>query len=218
SPKTRSTGCPRRSAGAPTRDAIRRGASVSASPSPTPSHPSPRASRSSRPGAANVPPVVTAMVPPSRARVAATIPTWRDEGRAHCALALAGASGGWRLGRHEHGRHAAALDLLGGEAESAEHERLALGGNRPEEAEHEPAHGVPPIPRQLRGEQLAQLVDRQARVHAVAPAAERLHLALLDVVLVRDLADQLLEQVLERDQARGRAVLVDDDRHVELLA
>ena len=40
---------------------------------------------------------------------------------------------------------------------------------------------------------------------------------LLDVVLVDDLADQLLDEVLERDQAGGAAVLVDDDRHVELL-
>ena len=38
-----------------------------------------------------------------------------------------------------------------------------------------------------------------------------------DVVLVGDLADDLLEQVLHRDEPGGAAVLVDDDRHVELL-
>ena len=38
-----------------------------------------------------------------------------------------------------------------------------------------------------------------------------------DVVFVPDLADDLLEQVLHRDEARGAAVLIDDDRHVSLL-
>ena len=40
---------------------------------------------------------------------------------------------------------------------------------------------------------------------------------LLAVELVDDLAHQLLDEVLERDQAGGAAVLVDHDRHVELL-
>ena len=39
---------------------------------------------------------------------------------------------------------------------------------------------------------------------------------LLGVVLVLDLADDLLEQVLDRDQAGGPAVLVEDDRDVDL--
>ena len=51
--------------------------------------------------------------------------------------------------------------------------------------------------------------------------ADRVVVDLLDrfvreVVLVLDLADDLLEQVLERDDALHRAVLVDDDRHVLL--
>src|SRR2546427_12997673 len=37
------------------------------------------------------------------------------------------------------------------------------------------------------------------------------------VELVGDLADQLLQKVLERDEPRGPAVLVHHDRHVELL-
>ena len=35
------------------------------------------------------------------------------------------------------------------------------------------------------------------------------------VVLVGDLADDLLDDVLERDDARRAAVLVDDDGHLE---
>ena len=41
---------------------------------------------------------------------------------------------------------------------------------------------------------------------------------LLDVVLVLDLADDLLEEVLDRDEAGGPAVLVEDDRDVDLPA
>ena len=39
----------------------------------------------------------------------------------------------------------------------------------------------------------------------------------LDVVLVANLADDLLEQVLDRHEAGGAAVLVDDDRELRLL-
>jgi hypothetical protein len=39
-----------------------------------------------------------------------------------------------------------------------------------------------------------------------------------DVVLVADVADDLLDEVLQRDDACGAAVLVDDDRHVVALA
>ena len=50
---------------------------------------------------------------------------------------------------------------------------------------------------------------------AVALVDDRLG---LDVVLVANLADDLLEQVLDRHQAGGAAVLVDDDRALRLLA
>ena len=40
----------------------------------------------------------------------------------------------------------------------------------------------------------------------------------LDVVLVPNLADDLLEQILERDEAGRAAVFVDDDRHLDLPA
>ena len=40
---------------------------------------------------------------------------------------------------------------------------------------------------------------------------------LLLVELVADLADQLFQQVLERHQSRGAAVLVHHDRQVDLL-
>src|SRR5207302_5204147 len=40
----------------------------------------------------------------------------------------------------------------------------------------------------------------------------------LDVVLVADLADDLLEQILDRHEPRGPAVFVDHDRALRLLA
>ena len=49
-------------------------------------------------------------------------------------------------------------------------------------------------------------------------AGERLDHRVLDVELVDDLAEQLLDEVLEGDEPGGAAVLVDHDGHVELLA
>ena len=66
-------------------------------------------------------------------------------------------------------------------------------------------------------EQLVDLVDRGAAGHAQRAVGQAFDAGLVDVVLVGDLADDLLEQVLHRDETGGAAVLVDDDRHVELL-
>ena len=70
---------------------------------------------------------------------------------------------------------------------------------------------------QLGVEQLVGLVDGHAtgrpRTLAVGQALDG---RLLDVELVDDLADQLLDEVLERDQPGRAAVLVDHDRQVEL--
>ena len=53
----------------------------------------------------------------------------------------------------------------------------------------------------------ARLVDGEGHDHR-----------LLDVVLVLDLADDLLEQVLDRHEAGRAAVLVEHDRDVDLAA
>ncbi len=49
------------------------------------------------------------------------------------------------------------------------------------------------------------------------PSACAITAWLLEVELVADLADQLLEHVLEGDEPRGAAVLVDDDGEVHVL-
>ena len=66
-------------------------------------------------------------------------------------------------------------------------------------------------------ELLVDVVDRGAARDPQRAAGQVLDAGLLDVVLVGDLADDLLEEVLEGDEPGGPAVLVDDDRHVELL-
>ncbi len=65
-------------------------------------------------------------------------------------------------------------------------------------------------------EQLVDLVDAEAGVDPVVAVGQRLDVGLLAVVLVGDLPDDLLQQVLQGDQAGGAAVLVDHDHHVAL--
>ena len=66
-------------------------------------------------------------------------------------------------------------------------------------------------------ELLVEVVDRERAVDPDAPLVDLLDRLVRQVELVLDLADDLLEQVLERDDALHRAVLVDDDRHVLVL-
>ena len=67
-------------------------------------------------------------------------------------------------------------------------------------------------------EQLGEVVDVGAPVDPGLVVGEPDDQRLLDVVLVLDLADDLLEQVLDRDQAGRSAVLVEHDRDVDLAA
>ncbi len=69
-----------------------------------------------------------------------------------------------------------------------------------------------------RAEDLVHLVDGHLARHAELAASEGHDQRLVDVELVDDLADELFDQVLERDHAGGASVLVDDDGEVELAA
>ena len=86
-----------------------------------------------------------------------------------------------------------------------------------ERAEQEAADGVPVVVGDAHAEQVVEVVDRRAAVDEVVAVGEALDLGVLLVVLVDDLADQLLEAVLQGDQPGERAVLVGDEREVELL-
>src|SRR5215204_1584539 len=68
---------------------------------------------------------------------------------------------------------------------------------------------------EVESEQLAELVDRQPRVHAEPPVAEVFDLCRLAVVLVGDVAHEFLDDVFEGHEAGDAAVLVDD--HGEMV-
>ncbi len=65
-------------------------------------------------------------------------------------------------------------------------------------------------------EQLGEVIDVGAAVDAGLILGQPDDHRLLGVVLILDLADDLLEEVLDRDQAGGPAILVEDDRDVDL--
>ena len=67
-------------------------------------------------------------------------------------------------------------------------------------------------------ERLAHLLEWDARVHHRLALGDGQHERLLRVVFVADLADDLLDEVLERHDPRGAAVLVDDDGEVDFVA
>src|SRR4051812_4429231 len=75
-------------------------------------------------------------------------------------------------------------------------------------------HGLDLVVRQLHREDLAEILDRQSRCPPPLVLAEPLHGGALDVVLVGDLPHDLLEDVLDGDEAGGATVLVDHDGHV----
>ena len=62
---------------------------------------------------------------------------------------------------------------------------------------------------------LARLLDAGARIGDEDAVVDALHArVLVEIVLVLDLADDDLDQILERDESVGPAVFVDDQRHL----
>ena len=128
---------------------------------------------------------------------------------------------GPRRRRHVADPHAAdapAVDLVDGEPPPLVGDGLADVGHVLERAEDEPADGVPVLVRQRDVEQLVDVLDRCAAIDDVVAVRQALDTHVFDVVLVDDLADELLETVLQRDQSGDSTVFVGDDRQVELVA
>ena len=71
---------------------------------------------------------------------------------------------------------------------------------------------------ELTTENLAQLINTQTSREAERAVVVQRVLGALMVVLIRDVADQLLDQVLKGNQTGGATVLVNNDRHVRGLA
>ena len=86
--------------------------------------------------------------------------------------------------------------------------------DRPELPEDEAGDRVVVLDRQVGVELLVEVVDREGAVDADRVVVDPLDRLVREVELVLDLADDLLEEVLERDDPLDVAVLVDHDRHV----
>ena len=91
-------------------------------------------------------------------------------------------------------------------------------GRAPELAEDEAGDRVVVLLRQVGLELLVEVVDRERAVDPDVALVDALDRLVREVVLVLDLAHDLLEQVFERDDPLEGAVLVDDERHVLVLA
>ena len=85
-------------------------------------------------------------------------------------------------------------------------------GRAAELAEDEAGDRVVVLLGQVAAEALVEVVDRERAVDPHRVVVDPLDGLVRQVELVLDLADDLLEQVLERDDALHRAVLVDHDR------
>src|ERR671919_1402119 len=113
---------------------------------------------------------------------------------------------------------ARAVDLDHLEAEAVIGDLVASLGGSSELPEDEACNRVVVLLWQLLLELLVEVVDRERAVDAQAPVLEPFQRLVREVVLVLDLADDLLEQVLERDDALEGPVLVDDEGHVLVRA
>src|SRR5512139_66817 len=114
-----------------------------------------------------------------------------------------------------HGFHAAPVGAHDAELESVQLDRLATAWQPAEMLRDQPGDGVDGLVGKRGVEEFVELADARAPAHqelAVALAADVL--LVLDVVFVVDLADDLLDHVLDGDQAGNAAVFVHRDRHV----
>jgi hypothetical protein len=76
------------------------------------------------------------------------------------------------------------------------------------------ADGVDLVVVEVDPEQVADLLEVDPGTDPEGAVQQVLDVRLVAVVLVGDLADDLLDEVLQRDDPGGAAVLVDDDRDV----
>ena len=107
-------------------------------------------------------------------------------------------------------------DLGDLEAQAIPGDDVADLGRPAQLAQHEAAHRVDVVVFERTAELLADLLD--ARRPGDMQQARRVHLDLEPLArILRDVADHLLEEILERDEAGRPAVLVHDDRHLRAV-
>ena len=115
-----------------------------------------------------------------------------------------------------------AFDLLHRETDIVRREGVALAREVALEFEHQPRERLGLAPDIGKG--ILVELENPLEIAQVGLAVEKIALGIktriegfVVVALVRDLADDLLDDVLERDESERRAVLIDDDRHVYLV-
>src|SRR5438552_1268121 len=104
--------------------------------------------------------------------------------------------------------------MLDDDPYAAVDEALARPRHSPEQLVHQPPDRRHVLHVEVDAESLGQLIDWHAAGDPQAPGTLLSNLRLLDIVLVADLADDLLENVFDSDQARRAAVFVAHDRNM----
>src|SRR5216684_90580 len=113
--------------------------------------------------------------------------------------------------------NAPALDIEYLDRQAIDLHAFAHSRHAPEAVEEVPPDGLEPVALDLHVQAILDLVDVHFAVEDESPAPfvdDRLR---LDVVLVADLADDLLEEILDRHEPSRAAVFVHHDRHLRLL-
>src|SRR3712207_5449981 len=114
-------------------------------------------------------------------------------------------------------RDAGAVHLVHAQEVAVEADLVPHLGDATEAAEYQAAYGVEVLALERRAQDLVHHPDRDAAVYRVGVVGEAEDGRLLLVELVPDLADYLLDDVLEGEESLEGAPLVYDYRHLQLL-
>ena len=104
------------------------------------------------------------------------------------------------------------------EAEAMKAESLTRLGNRARLVNHEAGHRRGFVVRQIPADRAIELADRGGAIHHDRAVPLFAHPQHRNVVLIVNIADDLLDNVLKGDQPLHNAVLVDDERRMGLSA
>src|SRR5215210_1715775 len=106
---------------------------------------------------------------------------------------------------HGEAGHARTVGLLHAQDVPVDADLVAGPRGAPQVAEDEAAYGAEVLALEARAQRLVDRLDRDAAVHRVGAVRKLADRGLLRVELVADLADDLLDDVLHRDQPLERA-------------
>src|SRR5438094_7350037 len=123
-----------------------------------------------------------------------------------------------RILRHPHAIDAPAVGAVDDEFVAVLPHRVPDLRHAAESREDQSGHGLVVVARQLRLQHLLQILDAKQAADQILAAAKVEDGDLFLLVLVGDLADDLLDDVLEGDDPRRAAILVDDDGDLHVLA